>query len=66
MDTEESMKQNSKFVRELCCQEAENIVFCKILHIFSNSAQFTKFCKKFCNCIILGGLKAIMLTVDLY
>ena len=66
MDTEQSMKQNSKFSRELCCREAENIVFCKILRIFSNSAEFTKFCKKLCDRRILVGLKSIMLTVDLY
>ena len=26
-------------------REAENFIFCKILRIFSNSAQFTKFCE---------------------
>ena len=41
------MKQNSEFSRELCCREAKNIIFCKILCIFRNSAQFTRFCEKF-------------------
>ena len=38
MDTEHSMKQNSEFSQALHCHEAENMVFCKILRIFSNSA----------------------------
>ena len=42
------MKQNSEFSQEEHCQEAGNIVFCKILRIFSNSAQFTNFSEKFC------------------
>ena len=47
MDTEQNMKQTSELSRELCCQEAKNIIFCKILCIFLNSAQFTRFCEKF-------------------
>ena len=53
MDTEQSMKQNLEFSRELCCREAENIIFCKILLIFSYSAQFADFCDR----RILVGLK---------
>ena len=30
MDTEQNMKQNLIFSRELCCREAKNIIFCKI------------------------------------
>ena len=55
------MKQNSEFSQELPCQEAENIVFCKILCIFSNSAQFAKFCEKFCDRRILVGLNCLLL-----
>ena len=46
MDTEQNMKQNSEFSQALCCQEAKNIIFCKILCTFPNSAQFTRFCEK--------------------
>ena len=52
MDTEQSMKQNSEISLELRCREAKNSIFCKILHIFSNSAQLTKFFEKFCDCRI--------------
>ena len=62
MDTEHSMKQNSEFSPELCCQEAKNIVSCKILHIFSNSAQFTKFCEKSQNRRILVGLSDVLIV----
>ena len=62
MDTEQSMKQTFKFSQELCCHEAENIVFCKILRMFSNSAQFTKFCEKFYDRRILVGLHSTSLN----
>ena len=46
MDTEQNMKQTEEFSRELCCREAKNVIFCKILCIFPNSVQFTRFCDK--------------------
>ena len=50
------MKQNLEFSQELRCREAKNIIFCKILCIFPNSAQLTRFCEKFSGRRILEGL----------
>ena len=50
MDTEQSMKKNSEFSRELICQMVETVIFCKVLSVFSNLAQFAKFCENlFCD-----------------
>ena len=40
-------KYEAKFGTFLRIMMSGNIVFCKILSIFSNSVQFTKFCEKF-------------------
>ena len=39
MNTEQIMKQNLEFSQELRCWEAKNIISCKILCIFPNSAK---------------------------
>ena len=59
MDMEQNMKQNSEFSRKLCCWQAKNILFCKIMCIFLNSAQLNRFCVKFRGRRILKGLTAV-------
>ena len=47
MDTEQCFKQNAEFPGDLGNWMADNNILCKILCIFGNSVQFTKFCE-FC------------------